>query len=123
MATIRLLAAPVILPPASDVSGESANLVPSSRLASATRAITRSDTAYPVDRYIWSASAGDDGTFHFYAMPATNFGNDSASEDGSESASGFGFSWYAASASSAVAAYQMHASAPAMYGQLINVYA
>ena len=126
MAEIKLLAAPVILPPTSEANSASASLVPVSRLPAINRATARNDTAYPNDRFVWSVSAGEDGSFHFYAVPLRNPLNSSASsqQDGFLSDHEFPSGWNALNTSSAAAQYQLCASLPMpMLGHLLNVYA
>jgi hypothetical protein len=100
--------------------------VPASRLATANQAIAQNDTAYPDDNFVWSVSAGDNGSFLFYAVPLKNFlkGGASPQPDGFPPAYGFAPNSNALNASTAVAQYQLHASMPMpMYGHLLNVYA
>jgi hypothetical protein len=88
------------------------------RPALAGLAITRSDTAYPDDRFTWSVSVGDDGTFHFHAVPPMA---SSPSQNG-----GFASTYRFGSdaLNNAVAQYQMHASMPTpMYGRSVDIYA
>jgi hypothetical protein len=120
---IKLLAASVNSPSTLEVTAESTGLVPISRVALATQTITQSDTAYPDDSFVWSASADSEGTFTFYAVPQTNSGNERASNQWN------GFPWGQVSGSdwnvrNAISQYAQHASMPtAMYGQMINLYA
>ena len=124
MAAITLLAAPVILPPARYANGSPASLVPAGRMAASTGAITRSDTAYPDDRYIWSATAGGDGTFHFYALPLSTSRNGGASQDSSASTYTRWPGGLAPDTLNAIAQYQLQTMMPApLYGQLVNYYA
>jgi hypothetical protein len=119
---IKLLAASVEMPPTSEVNAEYTSLVPSGS-ALATLKTTQNDTAYPDDRFVWSASAGTDGTFNFYAMPLKNSGSGDASNQGNSIPSWqvSGSDWYA---NNAVFQYALHASMPTpMNGQLINLYA
>ena len=125
MSEIRLLAAPVILPSGVNNSA-STSLVPASRLAIANRAIAPNDTAYPDDSFVWSVAAGDNGSFHFYAVPLKNFLNGGASsqQDGIPPAYIFAPNPNALNTSSAVAQYQLHASMlMPMPGRLLNVFA
>lgn len=118
---IKLLAASVEMPPTSEVNAE--YLVPSGNRALATRKPTQNDTAYPDDRFVWSASARTDGTFDFYAMPLKNSESGDPSNQGNSIPSWqvSGSDWYA---NNAVFQYALHASMPAqMNGQLINLYA
>jgi hypothetical protein len=128
MAAIRLLTASVDPPPPSEVNAEYVSLVPArrtaldSRTALAPRTRSLSDIAYPSEDYIWSVSAGDDGSFTFYAVPQKNSGNSAASQwNGFSSAQQSGSGWYACNA---IAQYALQASMPTpMNGQLINLYA
>jgi hypothetical protein len=122
MAEIRLLAAPVILPPA--VYSASTSIVPATRLALANRTAA-SDSAYPNDSYVWSVATGDNGSFQFYAAPLKSFlnGGTSNQQDGSLSAYTLTPNWTAPNASNAVAQYQMASISLPMYGHLLNVFA
>ena len=123
---IKLLAAPVVLPPAAGASADSTSLVLARRSQSANQIIPRSDTAYPHDSYVWSVLAGDNGSFHFYAVPLKNYlGNSKSSrQDDSFPAYAFSPEWNTANAGNAAAQYQLQASMPApMCGHLLNVYA
>lgn len=120
---IKLLAASVDLPPTSEVTAEYTSLVPTNRLAVSTRSNAQNDTAYPSDNFIWSASASDDGTFNFYAVPQKSSGNawDSNQWDGSLSSQMSGSGWYM---QNAIFQYTLHASMPTpMSGQLVDLYA
>jgi len=122
---IKLLAAPVLLPPIPEADADSTSLVPLSRLH-AGQIIPRSDSAYPADSYVWSVLAGDNGSYHFYAVPLRNYLSDSASsqEDGALSPYTQKSDWNASSASQAIAQYQLCASIPPpAYGHMLNVYA
>ena len=79
MSAIRLLSAPVDPTPISQVESQSTSLVPIRRLPLAPRTIPASDTAYPAGNYIWTASAGSDGSFTFYALPRKPSANGQAS--------------------------------------------
>ena len=123
---IKLLAAPVVLPPTTGGGAESTSLVPASRFPSANQVIPRSDTAYPNDSYVWSVTAGDNGSFHFYAVPLKNFlnGGNSSQQDGFLPTSAFSPDWTALNMRNAATQYQLQASAPMlMRGHLLNVYA
>lgn len=92
------------------------------------------DSAYPSDSYIWSATAGEDGTFVFYAIPNTNNGSQSSSS-GSDyfAAQSSASSWNSTLSRMAVAQYTLSSdgagSLVALYanspssGTLLNVYA
>jgi hypothetical protein len=123
MAAIRLLAAPFDPPLLPEVSAEYMSLVPASRLALTHRASTRNDIASPGENFVWSAYAGSDGSFTFYAVPRKNSADDWASgqwDSGSPalvSSSGW-------SVRNAAFQYGLQASMPMpACGQLINVYA
>jgi hypothetical protein len=123
MATIRLLPASADMPPTSEVTAEYTSLVPANRLAVSTRSNARNDIAYPSDNFVWSASASDDGTFTFYAMPQKGSGDERASSqwDGSLSSQVSGSGRYM---QNAIFQYALHASMPTpMFGQLVNLYA
>jgi hypothetical protein len=123
---IKLLAAPVLLPPIPEANGDSTSLVPFSRLHSAGQIIPASDSAYPADSYVWSVLAGDNGSYHFYAVPLRNYLGASASsqEDGLLSPYAPKPGWSMSSASQAIAGYQLCASmSPPAYGHMLNVYA
>jgi hypothetical protein len=128
MAAIRLLAAPIDPSHTSEVDVQSTSLVPINRLAIATRKAPSGDTAYPGDNYTWTASAGSDGSFTFYAVPQKQSGNGQASSqwDGDASSAG----WNTQALRNAAAQYALNASLPPpMYGSgyttgtLVNVYA
>ncbi len=125
MAEIRLLAAPVILTPMSGLNSASTSLVPFSLLPPANQIIPRSDSTYPNDSFVWSASAGDNGSFHFYATPLKSFLNGgSSSQSGFQSPYAFSPNWNTQHLSGAVSQYQLHASATMpMYGHSLNVFA
>jgi hypothetical protein len=117
---IKLLDGSVEVPPTSEVNAEYTSLVPANRLALATRTVARNYTAYPDDDFVWSASAGSDGTFDFYAMPQKNSGSIGASgqfQSAQVSVSG----WHK---QNAIFQYALHASMPqSFYGHAINLYA
>jgi hypothetical protein len=118
---IKLLS--VDLPPTAEVTAEYTSLVPANRLTVSTRSDARNNTAYPGDNFAWSASASDDGTFDFYAMPQKGSGNERASSqwDGALSSQMPGSGWYM---QNAIFQYALHAGMPTpTSGQLINVYA
>jgi hypothetical protein len=120
---IKLLAASVDTPRTSELNAEYTSLVPSGSRALDTRRSTQKDTAYPDDNFVWSASAGSDGTFNFFAVPPGNSGSGNASGSGNNIPSWqvSGSDWYA---NNAVFQYALHASMPTpMNGQLINLYA
>ncbi len=123
---LKLLAAPVILPPIPEADADSTSLVPISRLHAAGQIVPLSDSAYPADSYVWSVLAGDNGSYHFYAVPLKNYLSDSASsqEDGALSPYAPKPGWNTSSASQAIAGYQLYASMPPpAYGHMLNVYA
>jgi hypothetical protein len=120
---IKLLATSVDMPPISGENSQSTSLVPTSGLALATRTSTWNDTAYPEDDFVWSASAGSDGSFTFYAVPQKNSGNsDASTQRPSFPSAQISFSDWCTR--TAVAQYALHASMPTpMRSQLINLYA
>lgn len=124
MFAINLLAASVDLPSTSEVNAEYTSLVPASSLALAARTSAwNDDTAYHKDDFIWSAAAGSDGSFTFYAVPQKSSGNSGPSSQlhSFPSAQISPSGW---PARNAVAQYALHASMPTpMYGRFINLYA
>jgi hypothetical protein len=123
MASIRLLAAPFDPPPFPEVSAEFMSVVPASSLALAHRASTRNDIASPDENFVWSAYAGSDGSFTFYAVPRKSSAGDWSSSqwDSVSPALASSSVW---SARNAAFQYGMQASVSApMSGQMINVYA
>ena len=125
MSEIRLLAAPVIMTPMSGLNSASTSLVPFRLLPAANQIIPQRDSAYPNDSFVWAASAGDNGSFHFYATPLkSSLNGGTSSQNGFQSPYGFAPNWKALHMSSAVAQYQLHASMPMpMYGHSLNVFA
>jgi hypothetical protein len=92
----------------------------------ATQAITRNDTAYPypLDSYTWSVTAGNDGSYHFYAAPRTDSSNAFSQSYESQSGQASAPGWQAQQTRNAAAQYLYHASMPAQSsGQYVNVYA
>ncbi|MGA2964111.1 MAG: hypothetical protein ABSD96_20790 [Candidatus Korobacteraceae bacterium] len=124
MAEINLLIVPVILPPALRMNSASTSLVPVSRFPTANQIVPRSDSAYPDDNFAWSVSTGDNGSFHFYAVPLKNFLNGgTSSQDGFQSPYAFAPNRNALNAN-AVAQYRLMASMTTpMHGQMLSVYA
>jgi len=123
---IKLLAAPVVLPPASEVNADSTSLVSVSQLPASNQVISRSDSAYPSDSYVWSALTGGGGSFHFYAVPLKNFLDDGGSgrQGGLFPASGSAPGWNPLTANHAMAQYRLQASlSMPLCGNLLNVYA
>ena len=120
MAAIRLLAASVDTSSTSGVNADCTALVPAIRLA--TQRNAANNIASQNDDFVWSASAGDDGTFNFYGAQR-NAGNNtvSARSDGFQSSQISGSDWYMRNA---VFQYNLHSSMPmASQGQLLSVYA
>ena len=120
---ITLLAAPLDTLPISGDETKSTSLVPASRLALSARTFSRSDTSYPGDDFVWSASAGEDGSYTFYAAPPKNSGSNGASSQWKSysSSSVSGSDWYTRNA---VTQYALHAAMPtAVPGRLVNLYA
>ena len=124
MADINLLTVPVILPPSPEPNSASTSLVPVSRLPAANQIIPRNDTVYPDDNFVWSVSTGDNGAFHFYAVPLKNFLNGgTTSQYGAQSPYAFAPTWNTLNARAA-AQYQLMASMPMpRYGHMLSVYA
>lgn len=129
MAALRLLAAPIDPSHLTQVESQSTNLVPSRRLALASRKASSSDAAYADDSYIWTASAASDGSFTFYAIPQNKPGNNDASSqwDGEASAPAWNThvlryvaAQYALTASELA---PMHGITSYLTGSLVNVYA
>jgi hypothetical protein len=108
------------------VNGEYTSLVPANRLpALPTHASTQSDSAYPNDGYIWSASASEDGSFHFFAVPPANSQASTASGP-NDFLSGHipAGKWNSQNPQDAVAQYTLYANmAASMYGRSLNLYA
>jgi hypothetical protein len=121
---IKLLPASVDMPTTSQVNAEYMGLVPTNRLAVATWTIKNNDdAAYPSDSFGWSASAGEDGTFNFYATPLKNSWDGDVS---SQLSSFLPWQGYDARANvqNAVFQYALHASMPSPISrQSLNVYA
>lgn len=132
MTAIRLLSAPVDPPSIPEVGSQSTSLIPSSHLLPASWNAAQNDSSYPGDDFVWTASAGEDGSFTFYAVPQKNSAssNSSSQWDGYYSGQQAASDWSTLNSRSAVAQYNLHASFPLpMYadgngnGQLVNVYA
>ncbi len=130
MTAIRLLAAPIEPTHSSELESQSTSLVPVSRLAVVNRNAATTDTvAYPYDDYTWTASAGSDGSFTFYAVPQKQSASYQAPGQWDSDASGA--SWNTQALRNAAAQYALTASLPPpMYGSaayapgsLVNVYA
>lgn len=88
------------------------------------------DSAYLADGFVWTASASEDGTFTFYAVPQEGAANGSStSQWDSPSNAQSAFGWNSLYSQDAVAQYTFCASFPSAYadasgnGQLVNVYA
>jgi hypothetical protein len=109
----------------SGLNSASTSLVPFSLLPAANQIIPRSDSTYPNDSFVWSASAGENGSFNFYATPLkSSLNGGTSSQTGFQSPYGFASNWNALNLSSAVAQYQLHASMTMpMYGHSLNVFA
>jgi hypothetical protein len=125
MAAIRLLSAPAAIPPTVEVSSQPTSLVATTGLALAARTSSQSGRAYLKDGYLWSVSPGDDGSFHFYAVPRKYAANLALSQwqdrmPAQSSASG----WETLQTRSAAAQYAFCAGLfPSMYGHSLDVYA
>lgn len=134
MDAIRLLTAPV---DATSQEGQQSStaIVPVSRQPYSSQALTRTgtDSAYgqDQDRYVWTVSVEDNGTFNFYAVPRSSYAstgqNDSSSRSWQEMWTGWSASASGISTSEtryATAQYAMYASAGNQYtGQALNLYA
>jgi hypothetical protein len=124
MSEIRLLPAPV--DPAESQQTESRSLIRLNPLAVAARSGYPNSSSYQ-DDYVWTASAGDDGTFTFYAAPR----NAGAESRGASQWDGefTGSDWQRLAMQQAAAQYAMTSSLPsvtsyaAATGKLIDVYA
>jgi hypothetical protein len=120
---ITLIAASVDTPSTSGVNAESRNLISTGSLVLAPRTIARSYTAYPADDFIWSASAANDGSFSYDAVPQKNSGSSYASNQWNSLSSTrmSGSDWHTRNA---IFQYALHAGMPTpTNGQLINLYA
>lgn len=123
MDAIRLL--PAVNPPYSrQSSSSSTSLVPVTRfpLVSQTlapRSSQPSDGAFSSDHYVWSVSVGDDGSFHFYAVPRQSYVGTTSGQSQSSAAP-----WAIPQSKNVPAQYAMYASlaAPAS-GHMIDLYA
>ncbi len=60
------------MPLTADVSSQPTSLAITANSSLATRPSRQSDSASLKDGYLWSVSAGEDGSFHFYAVPRKN---------------------------------------------------
>lgn len=130
MDAIRLLPAPVdSTSNTSEVQSRSTSLVQASQQALA-RAKQQDTAAYPSDRYIWTVSVADDGTFNFYAVPKTAYQNSSQAD--TSSSRSWQDSWAAWGTNSsnglnapsyAVQQYAYYASAAPGTGTYLNIYA
>ena len=60
------------MPLTADVSSQPTSLAITANSSLPTRPSRQSDSAYLKGGYLWSVSAGDDGSFHFYAVPRNN---------------------------------------------------
>ncbi len=113
------------MPPTVEVSSRPTSLVATTGPALAARTSGQSGRAYLKDGYLWSVSAGDDGSFHFYAVPRKDAANLALSQSqdsmpAQSSASG----WETQQTRSAAAQYAFCAGLfPSMYGHSLDVYA
>jgi len=110
------------------VSSQSTSLVTSARQDITRQASTSAAANRLDDRYVWTVSVGDDGSFNFYAVPRTITGNNNASSDGSSSSSSSAKSsysgWSIPPSRDAAAQYAFYAGMTMqMTGRLIDVYA
>lgn len=125
MAQIRLLTAPVLLPPDPEAKAASTSLVPARGLPSNSQSLAKRDPSIVNDDYVWSVAPGSDGSYLFYALSSDSrnsaaFGQRQSSPYAASSAfnfSGVGFGQVAAR-------YAFYASmgAPAS-GRMLDVYA
>jgi len=123
---IKLLPVSVDSPRSTELSAESTSLVLAKRPAIISTTGAGGDTAYPIDRFIWSASARDNGSFQFYAIPLQNYQSDSSSSRNNDSSASYrlDFGWNSLSRSNVIAQYQLLASMPIPpSGKLVDVYA
>jgi hypothetical protein len=125
MAAIRLLSAPADMPPTIEVSSQPTSLVATSGLSLATRTSPRSDGARLNDSYVWSVTASDDGSFHFYAVPRKNAADLSFSQWQDTMPSQTSISaWALPQARSAAVQYALSAGiSSATYAHSLDVYA
>lgn len=127
MSTITLFAAPIAPSGPNPAESPSTSLVPSGRIAFASRKENRNDAAYPDDSYIWTASAGSDGTFTFYALPQRKPSNYRAFNQSDSNASYA--RWNTEALRHAAAQYALSANLPPIHGSgyatgtMLNVYA
>ncbi len=125
MTEMRLLPAYVDSPPQLETARATAGIVLSAR------GLNSLPGDFSRDDYIWTASAGDDGTYHFYAIPrqSPNSGNASNNSEGSDYSplGGLGAAWFGMSDLTpryAAAQYQYWGYTPiAASSHLIDVYA
>jgi hypothetical protein len=129
MDATRLLSAPVDQA-STEVQSQSTSLVPVTRLPLSTdRSSSQSDSAYPSDKFVWTVSVADDGSFNFYAVPRAAYSG--SGQGGNSSSSQYSDqSWAAASGaglldpSYAATQYAFYATSGMQeIGQLINIYA
>jgi hypothetical protein len=131
MTAIRLLPAPADVSSSSSTDQNVALIRSSSPYSSTSNsslASQRGDCAYPSDSYIWTATAGDDGSFTFYAMPrqdSASYGSSSASNYFSAQSQAAGWS----ASHDAITQYSLYNELPlGLYGEngkgtLVNIYA
>lgn len=108
-----------------DVSSQPTSLAIAANPSLATRPRWQSDSAYIKDGYLWSVSAGEDGSFHFYAVPRNNAATLGFSQwQDRMPAPSSTASWETMQTRSAAAQYAFCASisSPA-YGHFLDVYA
>jgi hypothetical protein len=113
------------MPPTIEVSSQPTSLVATSSLSLATRTSPRSDGARLDDSYVWSVTPGDDGSFHFYAVPRKNAANLAPSQwPGTTPQQTATSSWALQQALSAAVQYALSASIfSAPYTHSLDVYA
>jgi hypothetical protein len=124
---ITLIPASVRLLPAAEANAESTSLVTTRGVVLPRRIGTAgySGSACPVDNFIWSVATGEDGSFHFYAIPLKASASNSFSlGNNSQSSYLSGPVWYALNSSNAATQYQLSAGMPLpVPGKLLDVYA
>ncbi len=120
-----------------EAPGTSTALVPVSRqpfgsqALSTQRSTARTDCTYPQDRYVWTVSVADDGTFNFYSVPRSGYANSGQNDSTPQSWQEMWTNWSAAASAPGVsdvryatAQYAYYAAAgSATNGQLVNLYA
>ena len=136
MDAIRLLTAPVDAA-SYEAEGTSTAIVPVSRRPYNSQALTtqsstsRADSSYPQDRYVWTVSVAEDGTFNFYPVPRSGYANSGQGDSTSQTWQQMWTNWSEAASTNGVNDARYAASQYAYYaaagsatnGQLVNLYA